>query len=109
MQRRAGACVFLDMKKILAAAFLAASFFVSAASPAVAQQEDSRDLKTQDCARARKLGKQCVLSFEGETIEKGPITADGEGIDVRDITTFSSLIRIRSEFIAEIIRAAEDI
>jgi hypothetical protein len=94
------------MKKLLAAAFLVAL----AASPAVAQKEDSRDLASQDCERARKAGKACVLTFGvGEDIEGGVATGEGEGIDVRDITTFSSLIRIRSEFIAEIIRAAEDI
>jgi hypothetical protein len=93
------------MKKILAAAFLVAI----AASPAVAQKEDSRDLASQDCARARKAGKTCVLSFEKEDITGGVATGEGEGIDVRAITTFSSLIRIRTDFIAEIIRAAEDI
>jgi hypothetical protein len=105
MQQRAGARVFLDMKKILAAAFLVAL----AASPAVAQKEDSNDLAAQDCARARKAGKTCVLTFGKEDIVGGVPSGEGEGIDVRDITTFSSLIRIRTEFIAEIIRAAEDI
>jgi hypothetical protein len=106
VQRPASERVFLGMKKILAAAFLVAL----TATPAVAQKEDSSsDLAAQDCARARKLGKECVLTFgKGETIEGGVATGEGEGIDVRDITSFSSLIRIRSSFIAEIIRAAED-
>jgi hypothetical protein len=94
------------MKQILAAALLVAL----TATPALAQKEDARDLAAQDCSRARKAGKDCVLTFgTGETIEGGVATGEGEGIDVRDITTFSSLIRIRSNFIAEIIRAAEDI
>jgi len=91
--------------KLLAAAFVIAL----TASPALAQQEDARDLAADDCARARKAGKACVLTFGSETIEGGVATGDGEGIDVRDITSFSSLIRIRSNFIAEIIRAAEDL
>ena len=92
--------------KLLAAAVLLGL----TASPALAQKEDARDLAAQDCSRAKKAGKPCVLTFgAGETIEGGVATGDGEGIDVRDITTFSSLIRIRSNFISEIIRAAEDI
>jgi len=50
-----------------------------------------------------------VYDFSGDTIEGDLIKPEGDAVDARDITQFSSLIRIRKEFIAEIIKAAEDL
>jgi hypothetical protein len=50
-----------------------------------------------------------VYDFSGDTIDGELIKPEGENIDSRDITQFSSLIRIRRDFIAEIIKAAEDL
>jgi hypothetical protein len=50
-----------------------------------------------------------VYDFSGDTIEGDLIKPEGEAVDARDITQFSSLIRIRRDFIAEIIKAAEDL
>ena len=50
-----------------------------------------------------------VYDFSGDTIEGDLIKPEGEAVDARDITAFSSLIRIRREFIQEIIKAAEDL
>ena len=50
-----------------------------------------------------------VYDFTGDTIEGDLIKPEGEAVDARDITQFSSLIRIRRDFIEEIIKAAEDL
>lgn len=50
-----------------------------------------------------------VYDFTGDTIEGDLIKPEGDAVDARDITQFSSLIRIRKDFIAEIIKAAEDL
>jgi hypothetical protein len=50
-----------------------------------------------------------VYDFSGDTIEGDLIKPEGTGVDVRDFGAFSSLIRIRKDFIAEIIKAAEDL
>lgn len=50
-----------------------------------------------------------VYDFSGDTIEGDLIKPEGDAVDARDITQFSSLIRIRKDFIAEIIKAAEDL
>jgi len=50
-----------------------------------------------------------VYDFSGDTIDGELIRPEGENVDSRDITQFSSLIRIRRDFIAEIIKAAEDL
>jgi len=63
-------------------------------------------------AFAQKQGekpKVKVYDFSGDTIEGDLIKPEGEAVDARDITAFSSLIRIRKDFIAEIIKAAEDL
>jgi hypothetical protein len=50
-----------------------------------------------------------VYDFTGDTIEGDLIKPEGEDVNARDITQFSSLITIRRDFIAEIIKAAEDL
>lgn len=50
-----------------------------------------------------------VYDFSGDTIEGDLLKPEGSAVDARDITQFSSLIRIRRDFIAEIIKAAEDL
>lgn len=50
-----------------------------------------------------------VYDFSGDTIEGDLLKPEGDAVDARDITQFSSLIRIRKDFIAEIIKAAEDL
>jgi hypothetical protein len=50
-----------------------------------------------------------VYDFTGDTIEGDLLKPEGEDVGARDITQFSSLIRIRRDFINEIIKAAEDL
>jgi len=90
----------------------AAAVLVCLAAAPVAAQNDgdhATDLASQDCARARMLHRQCVLTFGREEIEGGVAKGDGTDISARDIASFASLIRLREDFRAEIIRAAEDL
>lgn len=50
-----------------------------------------------------------TYDFSGDTIEGDLVRPEGTGVDAIGVTNFSSLIRIRKEFIAEIIKAAEDL
>ncbi|MBP6627941.1 MAG: hypothetical protein KBG28_04655 [Kofleriaceae bacterium] len=54
-------------------------------------------------------GKVKVYDFSGDTIEGDLIKPDGTAVDARDFAKHSSLIRIRREFIAEILKSAEDL
>jgi hypothetical protein len=72
---------------------------VLCASPAFAQKGGKGGDKS----------KVKVYDFTGDTIEGDLIKPEGDAVNARDITNFSSLIRIRKEFIAEIIKAAEDL
>ena len=71
---------------------------LAAGSPAFAQKG-----KKDDKAKVK------VYDFTGDTIEGALVKPEGEAVDARDISQFSSLIRIRRDFIAEIIKAAEDL
>jgi hypothetical protein len=93
------------MRRLLIPIFLLAS-----TTAALAQSKSSaNDLADQDCARARKLHKTCVLTFGGDTIDKGPVTGDGTDVSALQHEKQPSLIRLRSDFRAEIIKSAEDI
>jgi len=54
-------------------------------------------------------GKVKVYDFSGDTIEGDLIKPEGSTVDARDFAKHASLIRIRTNFIAEIIKSAEDL
>ena len=54
-------------------------------------------------------GRVKVYDFSGDTIEGDLIKPEGSTVDARDFAKHSSLIRIRKDFIPEIIKSAEDL
>ena len=54
-------------------------------------------------------GKVKVYDFSGDTIEGDLIKPEGSTVDARDFAKHASLIRIRTNFIPEIIKSAEDL
>jgi hypothetical protein len=50
-----------------------------------------------------------VYDFSGDTIEGDLVKPEGSTVDARDFAKHSSLIRIRTHFIPEIIKSAEDL
>jgi hypothetical protein len=75
---------------------VAASLLALVASPALAQPKDTKP-------------KVKVYDFSGDTIEGDLIKPEGTSVDARDFAKHSSLIRIRHDFIAEILKSAEDL
>lgn len=94
------------MRMILATLLLGALALPATAQPATT---DVTTMATDDCARARKAGKTCVLSIDDETIEGTVATGNGSTIIGLDTGRLTSLIRLRRDFIPEILRSAEDI
>ncbi len=93
------------MRRILLASLLLAA-------PAVALADapaDAKKMTTDDCAKARAQNKTCVISIEGIDVEGIGGKGQGERIDVLDLGRHRSLIRIRMDFIAEILKSAEDL
>jgi hypothetical protein len=50
-----------------------------------------------------------VYDFSGDTIEGDLIKPEGSTVDARDFSKHGSLIRIRTNFIPEILKTAEDL
>jgi hypothetical protein len=89
------------MKKML----LAFALVALTASSAAAQ----RTTKADDSDAQSLPGKIKVLDMSNEEIEGGVPTGSGMDATVRAFASFGSLIRIRTNFIAEITKAADDI
>jgi len=88
------------------------ALLIAIPTTAMAQPSKAADvttMATDDCARARKAGKTCVLTIDDEDIEGGAPTAGETKIDVLTFGQMSSLIRLRRDFIPEILKTAEDI
>lgn len=66
--------------------------------------------KTSDKGNDKAAGSKVkVYDFSGDTIEGDLIRPEGTTVDARDFAKHSSLIRIRTNFIPEIIKSAEDL
>ena len=88
------------MKKIISAfAALALVGGVTVAQPA----------KGGGKADAGGGGKVKVYDFSGDTIEGDLVKPEGTDVSVTDFGKHSSLIKIRTNFIPEIIKSAEDL
>jgi hypothetical protein len=95
------------MRLLIAFALLAAPATVLADPGKTA---DAHAMHTDDCARARAQHKTCVLDMgQGDDIEGNAPTAGGAAIGIIKFAKSSSLVRIRRDFIVEILKSAEDI
>jgi hypothetical protein len=89
---------------------LAALLLVPALATADGRTPDAKKMASDDCARARKLNKPCVIDMgKGEDIEGGVKKPEGEGIGIIGFAKHASLISIRRDFIVEILKTAEDL
>jgi hypothetical protein len=73
------------------------------------QTSDATKMASDDCARARKQNKTCVLDMGKEDVTGSTPTAGGSAIGIVTYGKATSLIRIRKDFIVEILKSAEDI
>lgn len=88
---------------------LAALLLVPAIAHAGDGTPDAQQMKTDDCARARRLHQTCELEMEGENLTGNGASGDGERVGILEFGKSASLIRIRREFIVEILKSAEDL
>jgi hypothetical protein len=83
----------------------------SASAPASADPtpaEPSRRV-TDDCAVARRAGKICVLDVPAEDVDGTVPTVDDVAVRILTFGKAGSLIRVRRDFIPEIVKTAEDL
>ena len=93
------------MQKNLLAAAAALIIAGAFAGTALAQEKKGGG----DKAAAAAAPKTKVYDFSGDTIEGDLIKPEGSTVDARDFAKHASLIRIRKDFISEIVKSAEDL
>jgi hypothetical protein len=82
------------------------------ADPAAAPPEHpapTTRAQSGECARARKAGKPCQLTIEPEQVGGDRPTPDGTDLRLRRFEPMGSMIRLRMEFIDQIVKAADDL
>ncbi len=92
--------------------FLPLAVLTALAAPLTAAADPSPDIKkmaTDDCARARAQNKTCVLSIGAEDVDGKVPTISDATIAIPGWNKLNSLIRIRRDFIVEILKTAEDL
>lgn len=89
---------------MLTSVVLPASVFADP-SPAT----DVTKMVTEDCARARNAGKTCVLDVPAEDVDGTTPVPSDVSTRILIFGTQASLIRLRHDFIPEIVKAAEDL
>ena len=83
------------MKRVLGLLVVATAALAIGAGPSWAQGKEKQKVKTYD--------------FSGDTIDGDLVKPDGEFIDARTTASHESLIRVRRDFIREILKSAEDL
>lgn len=91
--------------RLLIAALLATSL----AGAGRAHADAAADRDRARCAAAKAAGRMCQIDIEGVTVESDRPSADGEQIVAAVWASHQSLIRVRTDFIAEILQSADDL
>ncbi len=97
------------MRLVVAAVILTSVVLPVSAFADPSPATDVTKMVTDDCARARKAGKTCVLDVAAEEVGGTTPTAGDIGMRILAFGKADSLIRVRHDFIPEIVKAAEDL
>jgi hypothetical protein len=101
------------MRTVVAAMMLTAVVLPASVLAEPSSQTDvTRDVTkmvTDDCARARKAGKTCVLEVPPEDVGGQTPTAGDVGVRALRFRPEPSLIRLRRDFLPEIVKTGEDL
>jgi len=79
------------------------------APPAPAPSLEHRRAEASECARARKAGRPCQLTIEPEQVGGDRVTPDGMDLRLRRFEPAGSMIRLRQEFIDQIVKSTDEL
>lgn len=79
------------------------------ADPAPAPSAEKRRAEASECARARKAGKPCQLTIEPEQVGGDRSVPDGMDLRPRRFEPAGSMLRLRREFLDQIVKAADEL
>jgi len=84
-------------------------WMLTAPAMADSKTKTAEAMHADDCAKARKANKTCVLTIEDEKVNGSVPTGDGVGVAVIGTAKHPSLVKPRQDFIVEILKSAEDL
>ena len=93
------------MRRILAAFMILAFLAVPAVAQDASGEEFVQDPDNPDVVYKKKT----EYDFEDDVVEGSFVRPEGEYLDARRAAKYSSLIKIRENFIPEMLQSAEDI
>lgn len=79
------------------------------ADPAPAPSLERRRAEASECARARKAGRPCQLTIEPEQVGGERVTPDGTDLRLRRFEPAGSMLRLRREFIDQIVKSTDEL
>ena len=95
---------------VLSALLATGSFAYADGTQPPASSSDASQLHTDDCARATAQHRACVIDMgTGDDIEGTAANGAGDAVTLIAWTKAGSLIRLRRDFITELIKSAEDL
>ncbi len=97
----------MTMRKLVS--FVSVLALLAIVSVGTASADDKKGGAAPPAASGGGNGKVKVYDFSGDTIEGDLVKPEGSTIDATQFAKHSSLIRIRTNFISEIIKSAEDL
>jgi hypothetical protein len=94
----------MKRKKIVASLFVAGALAVASPLAALAQgKPKARPAKAEEPKKVK------TYDFSGDEIDGELVKPDGDFLDTRKFASHTSLIRLRKDFIKEIVKSAEDL
>ena len=93
------------MKRAVFASLFAGLLAFAFAAPGTALAQNKKSKKDKG-AEQKKVK---TYDFSGDDIDGDLIKPDGDFVDVQGLASHTSLIRIRKDFIKEILKSAEDL
>jgi hypothetical protein len=80
-----------------------------APAPVPEQRRSTTRAEASECARARKAGKPCQLTIEPEQVGGDRVTPDGFDLRLRRFEPTGSMIRLRREFLDQIVKSTDEL
>ena len=96
------------LANILIAGLATAALSTAFAADAWAQKK-GKAKASATVSKGSDGGRVKTYDFSGDDIDGDLVKPDGEFLDTRKFATHTSLIRIRKDFIREIVKSAEDL
>ena len=88
---------------------LVLAFATLALLTSIAAADDKKPAPAAGGDKGGGNGKVKVYDFSGDTIEGDLVKPEGSSVDARQFAKHASLITIRTNFIPEIIKSAQDL